>query len=179
MKRRAATGRGDGGVVEYPKAMDIALNLLGFRSRTERELGKRLKEKGVDEEVAARVCARLKEIGYLDDRKFALEWIKARSGAKCRSAWVLKRELREKGIDAGLSDETVAECLDGKDVFEEACALARQRVSRAGGGDPEKLRAKLQSLLLRRGFDYDFIRRVIADTVPASGGEDDTPLEPE
>ncbi|MEI6634891.1 MAG: regulatory protein RecX [Chlamydiota bacterium] len=173
MKRKAAAGRGDGGVVEYPKAMDIALNLLGFRSRTERELGKRLKEKGVDGEVAARVCARLKEIGYLDDRKFALEWIKARSGAKCRSAWVLKRELREKGIDAGLADETVSECLDGRDVFEEACALARRRVSRPGSDDPEKLRAKLQSLLLRRGFDYEFIRRVIAETAPRGAGDEE------
>lgn len=178
MRKRAGAGRGIGVVVEYPKAMDIALDLLGFRSRTERELGKRLKEKGVGEEVAGRVCARLKELGYLDDRKFALEWIKARAGAKCRSAWVLKRELRGKGIAPSLVDEAVAEGLEGRDVFEEACALARQRVVRAGSRDPEKLRAKLQSLLLRRGYDYEFIRRVVAETI-ARGDEDDAPAEPE
>jgi regulatory protein len=179
MRKKAAAGREGDGVVEYPKAMDMALNLLGFRSRTERELGKRLKEKGVDGEVAARVCERLREIGYIDDRKFALEWIKARSGAKCRSAWVLKRELREKGISPGLLDEAVAEGLGGRDVFEEACSLARQRIPRAGPCDAEKLRTKLQNLLLRRGFDYEFIRRVIAETVPVSRGEDDAPPEPE
>lgn len=178
MRKRAGAGCGVGGVVEYPRAMDIALDLLAFRQRTERELEKRLGEKGVDGEVAGRVCARLKELGYLDDRKFALDWIKARSGAKCRSAWVLKRELRGKGIAPGLADEAVAEGLEGRDVFREACALARQRVLRAGSCAPEKLRAKLQSLLLRRGFDYEFVRRVIAETA-VRGEEDDAPPEPE
>lgn len=169
--RRRATGRMGGGSVEYPQAMEIALNLLGFRSRSERELEQRLAEKGVEREVARRVCVRLTELGYLDDRRFALDWIKARSGAKCRSAWVLKRELREKGIASALAEETVAEALAPEDAFAAACAIARQKLSRTGAADMAKWRGRMQSLLLRRGFDYEFIRRVIAETAP--------PQEPE
>jgi regulatory protein len=158
--------------------MDIALNLLAFRNRTERELENRLREKGVDREVAGRVCARLKELGYIDDRKFALEWIKGRSGARCRSAWVLKRELREKGIAPALAEETVAEGHDPEKAFAAACAIARQKLSRGKVVDPRKHRGRIQSLLLRRGFDYEFIRRVIAETA-LRGDEDDAPPEPE
>ena len=160
------------GVVDYRKAMDIALRLLGFRSRTVRELGKRLAEKGVGDEVAGRVLARLAELGYLDDRRFALDWIKARSGAKCRSAWVLKRELREKGIDPALAEETVEEALDPDAAFPAACAIARQKLSRGGEADLAKWRARVQGALLRRGFDYDFIRRVIAETAPREADGD-------
>ncbi len=167
MRRKSGAGGSGGGGIGYPKAMDVALRLLGFRSRTEREMEKRLLEKGVGAEVAGRVCARLREIGYLDDRKFALDWIKSRAGGKCRSPSMLKRELQGKGISRSIAEEAVAEGLAGRDLFEEACALARRKMRQGGEGETSRLRPKVQGLLLRRGFDYDFIRKVIDATAPS------------
>lgn len=174
MKRSISRGGGapDGGdgnaAGDYPKAMSAALRLLSFRPRAERELSDRLCEKGFTQDVADRVCGRLKELAYVDDRQFAISWIKAFSGPKCRSSWVLKRELKKKGIAPELADEVVEENFDGEDVFRAACELARQRMSKSSARDVEKAKARVQNLLLRRGFDYDFIRRVIEETVVTS-----------
>ena len=53
-----------------------------------------------------------------------------------------------------------------------ACAIARQKLSRGGEADLAKWRARVQGALLRRGFDYDFIRRVIAETAPREADGD-------
>jgi regulatory protein len=121
-------------------------------------------EKGFTPEVADRVCGRLKELAYVDDRQFAITWLKAFSGQKCRSAWVLKRELKKKGVAPDLADEVVEENFDREGVFRAACDLARQRMSKVPARDVEKAKARVQNLLLRRGFDYDFIREVMAET---------------
>ncbi|MEJ2744395.1 MAG: regulatory protein RecX [bacterium] len=154
---------GDSASGDYSKAMNAALRLLSFRPRTERELSSRLREKGFTLDVVDRVCGRLKGLGYVDDRQFAISWLKSFSGQKCRSAWVLKRELKKKGIAPELADTVVEENFDGEDVFRAACDLARQRMSKASARDTDKAKARVQNLLLRRGFDYDFIRRVMAE----------------
>ena len=78
---------------------------------------------------------------------------------------MLKRELKRKGIDASLADEVVDEARGGDDFFKAACALVRQRIKRSGVSDINKMRARLQNLLLRRGFDYEFIRRVLTEAM--------------
>ncbi|MCX6353332.1 MAG: RecX family transcriptional regulator [Candidatus Aureabacteria bacterium] len=146
--------------------MDAALMLLSFRGRTEKELARRLSEKGYAHETIARVCERLKDLKYIDDRQFAVLWLGSFSGPRCRSPWVLKRELKRKGIDASLADELVDEARGEDDLFEAACELVRQRIKRSGMSDMSKMKARLQNLLLRRGFDYEFIRKVLAEAMP-------------
>ena len=165
-KGKGAPERGEGGASgDYSKAMSAALRLLSFRPRTARELSDRLCEKGFTPDVAGRVCGRLKELAYIDDRQFTLSWLKTFSGPKCLNAWVLKRELKKKGIAPELADDVVEENFDGEDVFSAACELARQRMSKVPARDADKAKARVQNMLLRRGFDYDFIRKVMAEIV--------------
>jgi len=145
--------------------MSAALRLLSFRPRTAQEVSARLCTKGFTQDLVARVCERLKELAYIDDRQFAISWLNAFSGPRCRNAWVLKRELKKKGVAPDLADEVVQENFKKEDVFRAACELARQRMSKAAPRDTEKAKARVQNLLLRRGFDYDFIREVLAEAI--------------
>src|SRR5215204_1128361 len=56
---------------EWPVAMGRALNLLGYRARSEAELRERLRRYGYIEETIESVVLRLRELGYLDDAEFA------------------------------------------------------------------------------------------------------------
>ncbi|MDD5556736.1 MAG: RecX family transcriptional regulator [bacterium] len=171
MRRRKRRG---GGESSPARCMDAALRLLSHRSRTEEELRRRLAGGGFAADDVEHVCGRLKELRYVDDRAFAAAWAKARTGARCRSDWLIRRELRGKGIDAALAEEVVGEAYDGEQAFADACGLVRDRVRRSGLRDPVKLRARLQNLLLRRGFDRDFIRGVLATALGGgAGGEDE------
>ena len=160
-RQRKTDAPENGEAGDYAKAMDAALKLLGYRPRTGREIERRLREKGISGSVAARVRRRLEEIGYVDDRQFALLWIKSRSGPQCRSAWLVKRELRRKGIDSELADEIVDEEYNEESVLEDACALVKRKLGRLGGSDEAKAMRRLQNMLLRRGFSYDFIKEVL------------------
>src|SRR5215217_6984034 len=51
---------------ERPVAMGRALNLLGYRARSEAELRERLRGYGYAEETIEVVVLRLRELGYLD-----------------------------------------------------------------------------------------------------------------
>ena len=56
---------------ERPLAMGRALNLLGYRARSEAEIRDRLTRYGYVGETIDAVILRLKELGYLDDAEFA------------------------------------------------------------------------------------------------------------
>jgi regulatory protein len=168
--KKKKTDAGPSAEGSYSKVMDAALKLLSYRPRTRREMELRLSKKGFRKEVVKRACLRLEEIGYLDDRRFALSWITAHSGSKCRSAWMLIRELKSKGIERSLAESVIKESYDEEDVFRAACHLVKQRVSRAHETDEDKLKARLQNLLLRRGFGYGFIRDVLNETISAKDG---------
>ena len=101
----------------YPKAMDAALKLLSYRQRTGREMELRLLKKGFEKETVNKVCRRLIEIGYLDDQQFAISWIRAHSGSKCRSAWLLTKELRSKGVNPALAEQVIEEVYSEEEVF--------------------------------------------------------------
>jgi regulatory protein len=56
---------------ERALAMTRALNFLGYRARSEKEVRDRLRRYGYGEETVEEVVVRLKELGYLDDEDFA------------------------------------------------------------------------------------------------------------
>jgi SOS response regulatory protein OraA/RecX len=66
----------------------------------------------------------------------------------------------------------MAEDFDREKVFEAACRLVRQRM-RGGSSDAVKQTARLQNLLLRRGFDYDFVREVLSKTIAGARTAED------
>src|SRR5688500_751300 len=55
---------------ERALAMTRALNFLGYRARSEKEVRDRLRRYGTGEEIVEGVVGRLKELGYLDDGDF-------------------------------------------------------------------------------------------------------------
>ncbi|MCX6356770.1 MAG: regulatory protein RecX [Candidatus Aureabacteria bacterium] len=135
------------------------------------ELRGRLVEKGYSEGVVSSVCARLCALGYLDDRQFATSLLKSFSGNRCRSSWVIQRELCRRGIEPALACEVVEKWHREEEVFNAACALVRQRSRGCAVRDGDKTRARMHNLLLRRGFDRDFIHRVMAEALPVRGDE--------
>ena len=53
--------------------MDLALRLISARSRSEGEVRDALAARGCAASIVAKVLGRLRELGYIDDEKFAAE----------------------------------------------------------------------------------------------------------
>ena len=153
----------------YDAAHDAALRLLAHRPRTEREIRDRL-GRTFPEDVAAEVVAALRSQGLLDDAQFSRQWAESRSARNPRSARMIVRELRAKGVDGALADDAAVE-VDDDDSAYRAC-LKYARI----GGQPDgtAFQRRLLGYLARRGFSQSVSRRAIErlmNELAAAGGE--------
>ena len=152
---------------ERTLAMGRALDFLGYRARSEKEIWDRLRRYGHGEEAVEGVVGRLKELGYLDDEDFARTV--AREKARRYGPRRVLGELRKSGVDAELARDVVDEEFAGRSELEEARSVAAQRYNR-GGSDAEARR--VYGFLVRRGYSAEVCAEVAREYREASGGEE-------
>jgi regulatory protein len=140
---------------ERPLAIGRALNLLGYRARSEAELRERLRRYGYVEETIEGVVLRLEELGYVDDAEFARE--KAHEKARRYGPRRVSVELKKSGVGEDLVREVVDEEFAGRSEVEEARAAAARRYN-GRGSDAEARR--VYGFLVRRGYSAEVCSQV-------------------
>lgn len=140
----------------YQFCLDKAFLLLSIRMQTEHELWEKLGKKSLRKDIG-RVIARLKELGYVDDQKFAKLWVDSRSHNRGLNA--LRTELIKKGLKREIIDITLLE-VNPERQLEAARALVKTK-DKAEYNREERF-AKLGGLLSRRGFSCEIIKKVLA-----------------
>lgn len=137
--------------------LNAALRYLAYRPRSEAELRERLARRGFDGETVAATLARLKEQGLVNDLAFAQFWKENRQSFSPRSQWLVRRELKQKGIAEELIARMVADVDDGDSAYQAAMAKARSFST----ADYESFRRRLGEYLKRRGFGYGVINNTV------------------
>ncbi|MBQ5840838.1 MAG: regulatory protein RecX [Clostridia bacterium] len=139
---------------QYNRARDRALYLLGLRDYACRELEQKLAQEAPPE-VAAAVVERLRDVGLLDDERYASRLADSLSRTKRYPRRRVEQELRRRGVEAelarGAADEL--ECED----FQQALALLQKRYYNKM--QDEESRRKTMAALMRRGFSYTAVRQ--------------------
>ena len=82
---------------ELQKADSYALRFLSYRPRSEFEMRSRLRRKFTSE-IVHRTVQNLKDRGFLDDIAFASAWTYSRMTYRPRCAYMVSRELFQKGV---------------------------------------------------------------------------------
>jgi regulatory protein len=137
------------------QAYDVAVRLLGLRSHSTVELGRKLQRRGFDEATIASVLARLAERRYLDDSEFARQLVNHRS--RGRGGIAIAAELASKGVSRSVAQAAVAE-LDPESQIEAATAFARRWLPRAEPGSMRSLLDIAGPRLARRGYGPATVR---------------------
>ena len=140
------------------QTMRQALRYLERRARTEQELRQKLSDKHLPPQAIEAVLVRLKELGYVNDQKFALEFQRSRDDYKPMGKQRLKIELYQKGIAKEII-ETVE--TDKDKEYALALRAAETRLRQYANLDKEVFYRRMSGFLARRGFDYGTIKRVI------------------
>ncbi len=137
---------------------DTALKYLTSRARTCGEIAKHLREKGFEQEEIQETIERLKQLHYLDDMDYCLQYF-AYAFGKGRGALRAKRELEEKGV----SREIIQIAFEEYEAEESELERARQQAAKiAAGKEPDrKLMAKIGRRLTTMGYSSDVIYQVI------------------
>lgn len=144
-----------------------ALGLLDHRARSEQELRGRLIDAEFEPQVVDEVIEDLKRSGLVDDRQFAIEWVRQRHERRKKSSRALDLELQRKGV----SPTVRAEALETIDTASEEAAAtdlaARKartiRVCPADRKEYEKLLARIVGMLARRGYPQGMAMTIARD----------------
>lgn len=152
---------------ERPVAMGRALNLLGYRARSEAEIRERLRRYGYSDQTIESVVLRLQELGYVDDTEFAR--LKAREKARRYGPRRVTAELMHSGVGEVLAREVVQEEFAGRSELGEARSAAARRYNERGSGAEAR---RVYGFLVRRGYSAEVCAQVAREyrEPPEAGG---------
>lgn len=147
---------------EYERLLGYSIRFVSFRPRSEKEfrdfLARKLKKTHTyaDPSVMEKVISRMRDLGYLDDRKFAAWWIEQRQSFKPKGSRLVAMELQARGV----SRDVVAEFVS-KDSTSGANTALLKKIPSWKSYPMDIQKKKANEFLLRRGFDWDTISRVV------------------
>ena len=159
---------------EYRRAEGKAFRLLTLRAHSEKELRAKLHAGGFADAVVEQVVQRCRELGYLNDEAFARQRARVLAVSRLAGDRRIAFDLRERGIDAGLSARAIAEVRGEFDEEEAAKRLLRKKIrgrSVAALNDREK--AGLARSLMGKGFPTDLILKILKKTEEEGFHDDD------
>ena len=145
----------------YLKALNYAYRLLSISERSEKEIERRLKEKGHNRDRIGEVVWYLKEKDLLNDERFIRAWIKKCTQSTPKGALAIKDELLKRGLKADLVDRVFKDV----DTEYDECALAKslvdKRLKSLKSLNGVKRKKSIYGYLARRGFSFDIINDII------------------
>lgn len=145
----------------YEEAKEQAYAFLRRQERSEMEVRRHLRGKGYDPAIVEAVIGRLRELDYLNDRRFARLWVKNRAFSKRKGSEFLKKELIEKGISRGLIEDILVAEFDPEREYGVALACARKKL-KSYPKESDIWQGKLWRFLTQRGFQSEIIADVMA-----------------
>lgn len=136
--------------------------LLEHMDRTEKCLSDRLRQAGFSAEAVEDAMDYVRSYGYLNDARYAENYISCRIGTKSRLK--LMQELAGKGIDRETAQQAWERAAEVLEPDEHAILRAAVEKKYACGSvlDEKEMR-RLYGYLVRRGFSYGDIARVLEE----------------
>ena len=132
-------------------AREKALELVSQRQMSAKELSKKLRDKGADEDTADYCVRWILERGLLDEERYAAAIVRHYS-AKGYGAGRLRQELQKRGIPRELMDEALEERPRDTEKLDSFVA------ARLKEPDDRDAVRKLSAALYRRGYSAEEIR---------------------
>jgi regulatory protein len=150
---------------ELGRAEAKAFRLLALRAHSEQELRAKLRTAGFTSPVIEQAVLRCLGLGYLNDESFARQRARALAVGRLSGNRRIALDLRERGIDAELSQRVIAEIREEVDEEEAARRLLQKKMrGRPVAGLDERERARLARGLMSRGFPTSLILKVLKKT---------------
>lgn len=150
---------------EKKTAKERALNFLSYRDRSEKEMRTKLRQLGFEDGIIENTIDDLKRLKLIDDAKFATSFARSKLATKPMGAYLLRRELMQKGIENEVIEQTIENAYNENDQVEIAFRIAAQKLKNIKNLEETKKKKRVSDLLLRRGFNWDVVSQVLDEWV--------------
>jgi regulatory protein len=145
-------------------ARSIVLRKLTAAPRTRSQLADDLRRRLVPDDVAEKVLDRFTEVGLINDRAFADEWVRSRHAVRGLSRRALTHELKKKGVADDLVADAVSEVGDD-DERRAAEELVARRLPSLRRFDRDVQIRRLVGMLARKGYPGGLAMSVVLAAV--------------
>jgi regulatory protein len=139
-----------------------AINSLARRAYSVYEMRTYLERRAENKDTVKGVLDRLKHLDYLDDARYARQFVRLHTELRKQGAFRIARDLRARGVP----DRHIETALAERSPESNESALVRERLTRRikllRGPLDERRVASLYRSLLRAGFSADTIRRELS-----------------
>ena len=148
--------------------MAYAVRRLASKMRSERELRRLMQRRAAEGDEGERamnaVVARLKELNYLSDTRFAAEYTRLRKEGEKFGRRRVQQDLAAKGVAAETVGAAVGAAYEGVDEVKLAREyIARKRMKQPAGEKAEQEAARVMGRLLRAGFSAGAVFKVLRE----------------
>lgn len=139
------------------------MHLLEDMDRTEKALRDKLRQGGYPDSAIDGAVAYVRSFGYLDDTRFAENFVLSRKGSKSRRE--IQALLAQKGVPADTA-QAALEQIYGEDGEQDSIRqILRKKKLDPEQADEQTLH-KIYAYLARKGYRYEDIRQVIQNDYP-------------
>jgi regulatory protein len=138
---------------------NVALKSLGRRAYSVHEMRAYLERRAEDQEAVKAVLDRLKQLDFLDDARYARQFVRVRSELRKQGAFRIARDLRARGVPDHHIEAALAERASESNESAVVRARLERRIKLLRGPLDGRRAASLYRSLLRAGFSADTIRR--------------------
>jgi regulatory protein len=128
------------------------------RAHSIHEMKQYLHRRAEDDECIPPIIARLRELKYLDDARYALEFARMHAKSRRQGRFRIARELRTRGVPDHHIEVALEAVFAETDEASLVRAQIKRRLSNNRGPLDQKKIASLYRSLLRSGFSSDLIR---------------------
>ena len=163
-------------VLDLVAAKQKAYRLLSMRPHSEKELEKKLREKGFPAVVIKETLEKLHDLKYLNDASFAVQWARNLAANKLWGDRKIFVNLREKGVEAELISAAVEEARREISEEEAIAFLIKKKALRKKVDILDlKEKKRIFQSLMGRGFPPGLILKKLGKTaqeeINAENGE--------
>lgn len=145
------------------KALELSLWYLSKNARTVHEIETRLIRKEYSAEDVSYVIKRLVDLDFLNDAKYAKNYVDGAKLGKPKGRHRIRLELIKRGVDKELIENAIEEGFAEGEQEKLIDSAAKVYLKKCINLPREKVYTRLMGYLLRRGFDYDKVSRKAKD----------------
>ncbi|MGB9664671.1 MAG: regulatory protein RecX [Ignavibacteria bacterium] len=147
---------------EYFEVKKSALRFLSIRNHSSQELYKKLSKKKFSDQIIKKVIDELLSIGYLNDKKFAEQYLSELTG-KLFGPLKIKNEMIKRGIAKEIIDDVLSDYFNNDEIQKEVIKniLSKNRFPKKISNRNEM--QKIYNYLISRGFQNGIVMEVLKE----------------
>jgi len=143
------------------RARSLAFRYLAYRDRSQAEMTNYLATKEIPEKVVEKTIQYLKNLDYINDDRFALNWGKSRVTNKYFGKYRLQRELLAKGVDRDKVLQALQTVYSQVDELQLAQSCVAKKMRQCENLDAATRSRRIAQFLQRKGFSSQIIFKIL------------------